>query len=133
MIEAQRTLEDAKKAYERIAAKYARAEMRLKEDYTKLEETLADAEKNLINKAEALVKEARENLQNVRAVSYTHLPRFFSARIISFMSLLLVGSRPLVGSSRKRISGLWTRAFIKFSLERIPDILFLDEPTCRCV
>lgn len=34
--------------------------MRLKEDYTKLEETLADAEKNLINKAEALVKEARE-------------------------------------------------------------------------
>lgn len=66
VIEAQRTLEDAKKAYERIAAKYARAEMRLKEDYTKLEETLADAEKNLINKAEALVKEARENLQNVR-------------------------------------------------------------------
>ena len=38
-----------KKAYERIAAKYARAEMRLKEDYTKLEETLADAEKILIN------------------------------------------------------------------------------------
>ena len=66
VIEAQRTLEDAKKAYERIAAKYARAEMRLKEDYTKLEETLADAEKILINKAEALVKEARENLQNVR-------------------------------------------------------------------
>ena len=66
VIEAQRTLEDAKKAYERIAAKYARAEMRLKEDYTKLEETLADAEKNLIKKAEALVKEARENLQNVR-------------------------------------------------------------------
>ena len=66
VIEAQRTLEDAKKAYERIAAKYARAEMRLKEDYTKLEETLADAEKNLINKAESLVKEARENLQNVR-------------------------------------------------------------------
>ena len=66
VIEAQRTLEDAKKAYERIAAKYARAELRLKEDYTKLEETLADAEKNLINKAEALVKEARENLQNVR-------------------------------------------------------------------
>ena len=66
VIEAQRTLEDAKKAYERIAAKYARTEMRLKEDYTKLEETLADAEKNLINKAEALVKEARENLQNVR-------------------------------------------------------------------
>ncbi|MCQ4990167.1 hypothetical protein NE599_14150 [[Clostridium] symbiosum] len=66
VIEAQRTLENAKKAYERIAAKYARAEMRLKEDYTKLEETLADAEKNLINKAEALVKEARENLQNVR-------------------------------------------------------------------
>ena len=66
VIEAQRTLEDAKKAYERIAPKYARAEMRLKEDYTKLEETLADAEKNLINKAEALVKEARENLQNVR-------------------------------------------------------------------
>ena len=66
VIEAQRTLEDAKKAYERIDAKYARAEMRLKEDYTKLEETLADAEKNLINKAEALVKEARENLQNVR-------------------------------------------------------------------
>ena len=66
VIEAQRTLEDAKKAYERIAAKYARAEMRLKEDYTRLEETLADAEKNLINKAEALVKEARENLQNVR-------------------------------------------------------------------
>ncbi|MCQ4727936.1 hypothetical protein NE664_14965, partial [Anaerotignum faecicola] len=30
VIEAQRTLEDAKKAYERIAAKYARAEMRLK-------------------------------------------------------------------------------------------------------
>jgi len=66
VIEAQRTLEDAKKAYERIAAKYARTEMRLKEDYTKLEETLADAEKNLINKAESLVKEARENLQNVR-------------------------------------------------------------------
>lgn len=66
VIEAQRTLEDAKKAYERIAAKYARAEMRLKEDYTKLEETLADAEKILIKKAEALVKEARENLQNVR-------------------------------------------------------------------
>ena len=66
VIEAQRTLEDAKKAYERIAAKYARTEMRLKEDYTKLEETLADAEKNLIKKAEALVKEARENLQNVR-------------------------------------------------------------------
>ena len=66
VIEAQRTLEDAKKAYERIAAKYARAEMRLKEDYTKLEETLADAEKNLIKKSEALVKEARENLQNVR-------------------------------------------------------------------
>ena len=66
VIEAQRTLEDAKKAYERIATKYARAAMRLKEDYTKLEETLADAEKNLINKAEALVKEARENLQNVR-------------------------------------------------------------------
>ena len=66
VIEAQRTLEDAKKAYERIAAKYARTEMRLKEDYTKIEETLADAEKNLINKAESLVKEARENLQNVR-------------------------------------------------------------------
>lgn len=66
VIEAQRTLEDAKKAYERIAAKYARAEMRLKEDYTKLEETLADAEKNLINKAEELVKDARENLENVR-------------------------------------------------------------------
>ncbi len=66
VIEAQRTLEDAKKAYERIAAKYARAEMRLKEDYTKLEETLEDAEKILIKKAEALVKEARENLQNVR-------------------------------------------------------------------
>ena len=66
VIEAQRTLEDAKKAYERIAAKYARAEMRLKEDYTKLEETLAGAGKNLIKKAEALVKEARENLQNVR-------------------------------------------------------------------
>ena len=66
VIEAQRTLEDAKKAYERIAAKYARAEMRLKEDYTKLEETLADAEKNLINKAEALVKEARENLDITR-------------------------------------------------------------------
>ena len=66
VIEAQRKLADAQKAYERIAAKYARAEMRLKEDYTKLEETLADAEKNLINKAEALVKEARENLQNVR-------------------------------------------------------------------
>ena len=54
MIEAQRTLVDAQKAYERIAAKYARTDIRLKEDYTKLEETLADAEKNLIKKAEAI-------------------------------------------------------------------------------
>lgn len=66
VIEAQRKLVDAQKAYGRIAAKYERTDIRLKEDYAKLEETLEDAEKNLIKKAEALVKEARENLENVR-------------------------------------------------------------------
>lgn len=43
VIMAQRSLEDAKKAYEQIAAEYNRTDMRLKEDYTKLEETLGDA------------------------------------------------------------------------------------------
>ena len=66
VIEAQRKLADAQKAYERIAAKYDRTDLRLKEDYVKLEETLEDAEKNLIKKAEELVKDARENLENVR-------------------------------------------------------------------
>lgn len=42
VIEAQQALWDAQKAYERIAAKYARTDIRLKEDYTKLEEALAD-------------------------------------------------------------------------------------------
>lgn len=43
-----------KKAYERIAAKYARTDIRLKEDYTKLEETLADAEKILLRRQKRL-------------------------------------------------------------------------------
>lgn len=65
VIMAQRSLEDARKAYERIAAKYTRIDMRLKEDYTELEETLGDAQKNLLEKAEALVRDAEENLKNV--------------------------------------------------------------------
>lgn len=67
VIMAQRSLEDAKKAYEQIAAEYNRTDMRLKEDYTKLEETLGDAQKNLLEKAEALVRDAEENLKNVES------------------------------------------------------------------
>lgn len=77
VIAAQHALEDARKAYERLAAKYIRTDTRLKEDYTKLEEELADAElrddravaatkQELIEKAETVVKEAKENLANVK-------------------------------------------------------------------
>lgn len=77
VIEAQHALEDAQKAYERLAAKYIRTDTRWKEDYEKLEEELADAEvrddravattkQELIEKAEAVVKEAKENLENVK-------------------------------------------------------------------
>lgn len=80
VIEAQHALEDAQKAYERLAAKYIRTDTRWKEDYKKLEEELADAEvrddrvvaatkQELIEKAEAVVKEAKENLENVKAAA----------------------------------------------------------------
>lgn len=74
---AQHALEDAQKAYERLAAKYARTDIRLKEDYAKSEEKLAAAEteddraanavkQELIREAEAVVKEAEDNLYSVR-------------------------------------------------------------------
>ena len=48
------------------------------------------------------------------------LPFDFSDKIISFITLLFDGSRPLVGSSKNKISGLCNKAFIKFNRDFIP-------------
>lgn len=77
VITAQRNLEDARQAYHRLSEKYARQNTRLQEDYSKLEEKLAAAEtrdekavaatrQDLIDKAEAVVKEAKENLEDIK-------------------------------------------------------------------